>query len=411
MLARHYRMLRYLCPSLFLFCAFTAPAVASDSITRLFADEMRQVTTNLKWRGERLTDDTVYAAAVTGLSWQPAWGKQHLFSLAWGDLKKTARSEKRPPLKESQVQQLVNLYQARDYPGVTAMASTHFSSTEISGEIRLKEAVGGSYLALMQPHRAFPVFASPFDPERRKDVSTENGAFRMAAFTAAQRAGLTKEAIAFGLSLLLEPADRENPLIQDSIFRYLTGAGVEIERVALGILQAPSGLHGLPFYTYAAADLLALRALPRHLPYLTHLSDTDDTYLRARALIGLGIVAYQTHPLGPVGWEGKLLYTSYLARPFRQYGLSSGERGLIMKELKEAASSDRYRLRAAAAVAAGLMGSDDVHGALFFRFGKRRRRLWCVTASRFQPAGGTLRGANWIRRNAGGRMSPTIRAA
>ena len=38
----------------------------------------------LKWRGERLSDDTLYAIALTGASWETAWGKDPMFSLAWG---------------------------------------------------------------------------------------------------------------------------------------------------------------------------------------------------------------------------------------------------------------------------------------------------------------------------------------
>src|SRR5579871_2686855 len=64
-------------------------------ITRLFGEEVQQATTKLKWHGERLTEDTIYAIALTGVSWEPAWGKDHLFSLAWGDLHKVPTLGKR----------------------------------------------------------------------------------------------------------------------------------------------------------------------------------------------------------------------------------------------------------------------------------------------------------------------------
>jgi hypothetical protein len=39
----------------------------SRDVANLFSDEIQQVTVKMKWRGERLTDDTLYAAALTGV--------------------------------------------------------------------------------------------------------------------------------------------------------------------------------------------------------------------------------------------------------------------------------------------------------------------------------------------------------
>ena len=65
---------------------FSLPAVepyaAARETTRLFREELQQCDAKLNWRGERLADDTIYAAALTGLSWQAAWSKDHVFSLA-----------------------------------------------------------------------------------------------------------------------------------------------------------------------------------------------------------------------------------------------------------------------------------------------------------------------------------------
>jgi hypothetical protein len=240
----------------------------SREVVALFSEEIQQAVIKLKWRGERLTEDTVYAVALTGLSWEPAWGKDHLFAVAGSD------------------------------------------SIESSRQVR----------------------------QARWDVAQNNRD--------------TRTAIAYALSLLLEPGT-DPPMLHQSALGYLDQQGVDVNRVMLGILQAPDKLRGLPRYVYAAADILAMRAVPRLLPFLMHLAQSDDVHLRSRAIIGLGVLAYRARSGDSPDW-GQSLVTARL----REFGLSSGERKLIEREFREAVNSDRYRLRAAAAIALSLAGED-----------------------------------------------------
>ena len=66
-----------LCVSCLLSCAspaFAARKETKQTITILYRDEMRKAPEKLKWRGERLSDDTLYAVALTGASWEPELG-------------------------------------------------------------------------------------------------------------------------------------------------------------------------------------------------------------------------------------------------------------------------------------------------------------------------------------------------
>ncbi|HZO90468.1 MAG TPA: hypothetical protein VFB38_19230 [Chthonomonadaceae bacterium] len=328
---------------------------ATREVMNLFSEEMQQAPLKLKWHGERLTEDTIYAIALTGLSWEPAWGKEHLFSLAWGDCRKVPTLGKRSGRSYSAlVGQIQRDYENHNYRQAVSLASANFSLDEIGCDVNLKEAVGYSLLAMGQPERAFPILAAPFEPTHSVfNVAEANRRFREAAFEAATRAGLKKEAIAFALSLLLEPG-QDAPHLHQRALRYLEQEGVDIDRVLLGVLQAPDRLRGLPAYEYAATDLLAYRATPRLLPFLLHLANSDDVYLRSRAVIGLGILAYQPRPDDSPAWADRMVL-----RPLREYGLSAGERRLIDREIQEAASSDKYRLRAAAALALGLVGEEE----------------------------------------------------
>jgi HEAT repeat protein len=330
-------------------------ANAGGEIIRLFSDEMQQATAKLKWRGERLTEDTVYAVALTGLSWELAWGNDHLFSLAWGDYRKVPTLSKRGGNSYSALVAEVQRYYAdHDYRRAVSIAFANFSLDEIGCDVDLKEPVGYSLLTMGQPERAFPLFAAPFDPTRSLlNVAEADRKFREAALNAARRAGLTKEAIAFALSLLLEPG-QDAPTLNETALRYLEEVGVDVERVLLGILQTPEHLRDLPAYQYAAADLLAYRASPRLLPFLLHLAQSDDVYLRSRAVIGLGIAAYQPRAADPMDWTEKAVLM-----PLREYGLSAAERKLIDKEIRDAAVSDKYRLRAAAGLALALTGTEE----------------------------------------------------
>ena len=327
---------------------------ASRTIDSLFSEDIQQVPSRLKWRGEALSPDTLYAAALTGLAWEQAWGREHLFSLAWGEARKGSHAKPRSSSEAALREEVQSCVERRDWRRVVSVASASRSLDEIAGDPVLKEAVGQSFLALRQPERAFPLFAAPFEAEKgRTDSADINRRCREGAFEAAQQAGLKKEAVTFALSLLLEPGTRAGS-VNTSALRYLEGAGVDVDRVLLGILQSPERLRGLPGYAYAAADLLAMRATPRQLPFLLHLASTDDTYLRARALLGLGVVAYRARRTDPPGWAGRVLLA-----PLREYGISTGQRRMISDEAQKAARSDNYRLRAAACLALGLMGDES----------------------------------------------------
>src|SRR5690348_9341844 len=73
----HRPLLRFILASCFVVCwillANWCSAGAKETkqtITILYRDEMRKAPEKLKWHGERLTDDTLYAVALTGASWE-----------------------------------------------------------------------------------------------------------------------------------------------------------------------------------------------------------------------------------------------------------------------------------------------------------------------------------------------------
>jgi hypothetical protein len=334
---------------------------ADRAIDALFGDEIRQAAAKIKWRGEPLTADTVYALALTGASWEVAWGKDHLFSLARTEAHRNNRKGRTRDWRQA-AQEVADDYRQRDYRGVVRAASANFSLDEIANDPDLKEAVGISFMELGQPERAFAIFAAPYQPrsDERNDrrsptVSLNEGdrLFREGAFDAARRAGLQKEAIAFALSLLLEPGV-DMPGVHTGAQRYLDESGVDVERVLLGVLEAPERLRQLSAYSYAAADLLVLRASPHLLPVFVQMSESDDAYLRARALLGLGEIAYQDRPGDHSGWGERIVPAT-----LHEYGISNGQRKMILLKVRDAANDGNFRLRAAAALALGLMGSDD----------------------------------------------------
>ena len=237
------------------------PLAPAYNILGLFGDEIRQAASKMNWRGERLSEDTRYAVALTGVSWRGEWNRAKRF--------------------------------------------------------------------------------------------TPSAAPRREAWRAAQAGGQDKEAIALGLSLLLDP-DPSQPTVDRAMLNWLEGEGVDIDRVALGILEAPPNLRALPAYQYAAADLLAVRATPRLLPFLMHLVNSDDVYLHARALLGLGITAYQPGRGTAGGGLEAIIHA-----PLNEYGLSAGERHLIAQEIAEAANSGQAQLRIAAALAASAISDEN----------------------------------------------------
>lgn len=340
--------------------AACTPKESKQAITILYREEMRKAPEKLKWRGERLSDDTLYAVALTGASWEPAWGREPMFSLAWGDFRKISAANKQDGQNYiGLVHDIQRLYEQKQYRQAVQTAINNFTLDQIGCDVFLKETVGMSFMALGQPEQAFPIFASAFEPPHTQtDVSPLNRRFREAALDAAQHAGLTREAVAFALSLVLDPGT-DAPQINTKALEILDAQGVDIDRVLLGILSAPERLRGLPAYSYAAADLVTYRASPRQLPLLLHLADSDDVHLRSRALLGLGILAYQARPDDPKDWTSRVSKA-----PLREYGLSAAQRKMIDKELREGLTSDKYRVRASAVLAIALSAPDDAEALL-----------------------------------------------
>ncbi len=321
-------------------------------ITSLFRDEISQAGQKMHWRGERLSDDTAYALAMTGISWEIAWGKEHPFSLAWGDFSKAPRLNGQSGKNDIEsIADVRRAYERRDYRRVVDTAASHFTLEQIGCETTLKESVGRSLMALGQPEQAFPVFAAPFDagPDLGSSAAL-NRRFREAALEAAGRAGLKREMVAFSISLLLEPGE-EMAEVDAARMHTLEKMGVDVDRLTLGILQSPERLRGLPAYAYAASDLLAWRASPRLVPFLLRLAQSDDSYLRSRAILGLGIAAYQPRPSDPANWSQRLL-----AVPLQEMSVSSSQRKMLDKEIHEALASDHIRIRVAGIIALALSG-------------------------------------------------------
>jgi HEAT repeat protein len=309
----------------------------------------------MHWRGERLSDDTLYALAVTGISWEIAWNHDHPFSLAWGEYSRAPRLNGQSGKNDAEfIEEVRRAYERHDYRRAVDTAASHFTLEQIGCESTLKETVGKSLMAMGQSEQAFPVFAAPFAPGLNPvENARANRRFREEALDAAQHAGLKREVVAFALSLLLEPG-LDAPTVDAARMDALVGMGVDIDRVVLGILQSPNRLRGLPAYTYVAADLLTYRASPRMLPILARLAENDDVYLRSRAVTGLGILAYHARPDSPGDWQQRLLNV-----PLHETGVSASERKVIDRAVKEALNSDRFRLRVAGIVALTLMGESE----------------------------------------------------
>jgi hypothetical protein len=336
------------------------PRETKTAMSVLFREEIAKAPTRLKWRGERLSDDTLYAVALTGASWELAWGKDPMFSLAWGSFPKApATGSQNNQDYVGVVHEVQKLYEQKQYREAVQTAIKNFTLDQIGCDVFLKEPVGLSFMALGQPEQAFPIFAAPFEPPHSQgNVAQLDRRFRELALDSAQHAGLTRETVAFALSLLLDPG-ADAPRLHAGAIEVLDAQGVDIDRVLLGILAAPERLRGLPAYSYAAADLLSYRVSPRLIPALLHLANSDDAYLRSRALLSLGIVAYQSRPDDPADWAAKVAIP-----PVREYGLSAVQRRMIEKELREGANCDRYRVRAAAALAIALAAPDDAEAML-----------------------------------------------
>ena len=332
----------------------------SGEINRLFRDEIQQAEKRVKWRGAKLSDDTLYALALTGASWESAWGKDKIFSLEWGAAAKTTG----PKISDGAnypdlIRQVQTTFEQKDYRKTVEMSLANFSLQDIGENVSLKESVGNSLMELGRPEQAFPIFSSPFDSSNDiGNLSALDRHFRELALDAAERAGLTREGVAFAFSLILNPGS-DSPTLHLRAWGYLEKMQVDMDRVLLGILQSPERLHGLPEFIYPAADLLVLRASPRLVPYLLILSESQDVYLKCRSLLALGVAGYQSSEKESPDWLSRVLYS-----PIQSFNLSSGQSKLIEKRIREGCNSDRYKIRIASALALALMDVVDARQLL-----------------------------------------------
>jgi hypothetical protein len=183
----------------------------------------------------------------------------------------------------------------------------------------------------------------------KKDTRYADAEERFRAFARLRSTGNKREAFAFALSLLLDPPASEAGWVAAN--QYLASYGDDVDHALAGVLQAPEKLPLLPDYQYAAMDSLTRRASARMLPLFLSLSESSDRYLRSRGIAALGIVAYQAGP-------GRDVVPGLLATP-RENSISAVQSRLISQAIRDAANDKSWRVRAAAALALGLMRSED----------------------------------------------------
>lgn len=190
---------------------------------------------------------------------------------------------------------------------------------------------------------------SPLILKEKKATRYADAEERLRAFTRLRGTDRKKEAFAFALSLLLDPPASE--VAWAAANQYLNAYGEDVDAALAGVLQAPEKLPLLAGYQYAAMDSLTRRASPRMLPLFLSLSESSDRYLRSRAVAALGTVAYQDGPDRDV--------VPGLRAVTRQNSISAVQMRLITQAVQSAANDKNWRVRAAAALALGLMRSED----------------------------------------------------
>ena len=356
------------------------PIVTPDAATpardtlNLYRDEIQQASVKLKWRGERFTENTTYAIAISGASWCSSWQKDHPCRL----IVKPTRADSHGDVSDATRAEIANLFQGRDFAGVVSKSAAIAPET-ICTDADLKEPVGRSLIALGKYDRAFAVL-SPcgFCMGDDESIAGRDLRLRSAAFEAARQNGDRKNAIVFAASLLLAPgAGTTSP--NTEALDFLTNSGVDVDRVLQGVLECPDKLTGLHMFQYEAANLLVFRASARLVPFLIQLADTDDTYVQSRALLALGVATWKPKAGEPRGWSA-----SVIAAPVREMGISSGERRMIAQVLEQAANNDRYRVRAAAVVAIA-MGGDPSDISLLTRLAADRSYILSPARGKSDP--------------------------
>lgn len=282
----------------FLICYLLACLVPASTAARaenppdaavLFRDEVLSAERKLRWKGPALSDESLFATALSGLSWEPACAGSPLY--------------------------------AQDKSGI-AFAPAHV---------------------------------------------------RLAGFQEARAAGRHKIAAPFAFSLALDPGTLD-PSPWKSAFEYLDQFGVDFDAALVGVMQAPDKLPLLPHYLYAAMDTLVTRASPRLIPFFLTMAESDDAYLRSRAVAGIGIAAFRPRAGADAQFPG-------LPIPLKESSISAAQRRIIGEVLARSAEDSNYRVRAAAALALGLAG-DESDLRLLERLARDRAYLSIATEQR-----------------------------
>ncbi len=330
-------------------------ARADGSVNSLFAADFAQAPKLLHY-GRPLSDDSLYALTVTGASWEQCWGPQTLFYMGWLNGGQNRLTGKDVNQRLKAVERALT---DRDYQSIPSLSSG-FTTLQISANPTLKLADGLALLRTGDPSGAFNILATPYHTIGRQDPALDYR-FRSLAYQAAVKSGHIRSAISFGLSLVLQPKPVTLPAVPrlpQDVVSFLRDQGIDLERVALGILETPTGLRHMDYYTYAAADLICLKPTPDLLPVLFSMLHTGDTYLRARGIVALGSVDYHPTTRGD-NWTRNIL-------PDRQvnYGLSADQQNAIESTARQFLRDSNWRLRAAGCLALAFIGGDENHRLL-----------------------------------------------
>jgi hypothetical protein len=202
--------------------------------------------------------------------------------------------------------------------------------------------------------------------EKKKTTYT-SAEERSRAFSLARQSGAHKMAFPFALSLVLEPKEQHTTAWL-AAYDYLSQYEEGFDQALIGVLQAPEKVPLLPRLQYAAADVLVYRAAPRHLLLLMALAESSDRYLRSRAIMGLGVICYRPRagenrtpcwvPAERPGFRLSL-EGGRSERSLRAFSISTVQQRMVAERVHQAAKDKNYRVRAAAALALGLMGSEE----------------------------------------------------
>jgi hypothetical protein len=192
---------------------------------------------------------------------------------------------------------------------------------------------------------------TPLYARGKTGAAFANSVDRLKGFQEAQAAGRHKIAAPFALSLVLDPGTLDRAAWKRA-FDYLDQFGEDFDAALVGVMQAPAKMEPLPEYLYAATDALVLRASPRLIPLFLTLADSDDAYLHSRAVAGIGIAAYRAREGAESTYPG-------IQIALKEASISAAQRRIIAETLQRASEDPSYRVRAAAAMAIGLIGEDS----------------------------------------------------